>query len=136
MKNKKAIVLTILGILTLIVSLVGATYAYFTASSIDSTNTIKTTATTGTTGVISLTNPTPSMHLNLSVNDMAEDNLGTYYATNDSEKDYDEEAIQREIAVVSVTGGEEDEGLIMRFVFGEKTDISNVGDFIAFETML
>ncbi len=37
--------------------------------------------------------------------------------------------------LAGVTGGEEDEGLIMRFVFGEKTDISNVGDFIAFETM-
>ena len=37
--------------------------------------------------------------------------------------------------LAGVTGGEEDEGLIMRFVFGEKTDISEVGDYIAFETM-
>lgn len=37
--------------------------------------------------------------------------------------------------LAGVTGGEEDEGLIMRFVFGEKTDIGDVGDYIAFETM-
>lgn len=37
--------------------------------------------------------------------------------------------------LAGVTGGEEDEGLIMRFVFGKKTNISDVGDYIAFETM-
>lgn len=37
--------------------------------------------------------------------------------------------------LANVTGADADEGLIMRFVFGEETDISEVGDFLAFEIM-
>ena len=36
--------------------------------------------------------------------------------------------------LADVTGGE-DIGLIQRFVFGEETDIGDVGDYIAFQTM-
>jgi len=105
MEDKKKITLTIIGVATLLVMVVSATFAYFAASTSNDKGITNVTASTETVGSIALTNPTGDLHLNLSVTDMAKDNLGIYYATDDDAKSYDETEIQREIAVAELTGG-------------------------------
>jgi len=90
--NKKKITLTIISVATLVVLVLSAILAYFRATT-SSSGTTKVIASAEEVGSIALTNPTPELHLNLSVSDMAQDNLGVYYATDDENKSYDEEAI-------------------------------------------
>jgi len=105
MEDKKKITLTIISVATLVVLVLSATFAYFRATTSSSGTTTKVTASAEEVGSIALTNPTPELHLNLSASDMAQDNLGVYYATDDENKSYDEEAIARDIAVATLSGG-------------------------------
>jgi len=99
--------LTIVGVVTLLILVLSATFAYFSAPVSNDKKPTNVTATTEAIGSIALSNPTGDLHLNLTVSDMAQDKLGSYWATNDSAKNYDEEEVQREIAVAELSGGAE-----------------------------
>jgi len=106
MDNKKTIIASIIGVALLVVLVVGATFAYFTTAVTNDDGETLVTGKTDAIGSIALTNPTSNLHITLSALDMAQSNLGAYYATNDSTKNYDTEEVQREIAVATLTGGE------------------------------
>ena len=108
MDNKKTIIASIIGVTLLVVLVVGATFAYFTTTVLNDEGVTNVTGKTDAIGSISLTNPTANLHLSLSALDMSEDNKNTnYYETDDATKNYDIEEVQREIAVATITGGED-----------------------------
>lgn len=108
MKDKKHLILTIIGITGMLILIFGATFAYFGVTFTNDEGITNVIVDAGDIGSISLSNPTPNLHLSLSVDDMSLDNVGDYYATNDSEKHYDTEEVQRDIAVATLTEGAND----------------------------
>jgi len=106
MNSKKTIIASIIGVAMLVVLVVGATFAYFTTAVTSDNGETLVTGKTDAIGSISLTNPTSNLHITLNALDMAQDNLNTYYATNDASKNYDTEEVLRDIAVATLTGGE------------------------------
>jgi len=106
MDNKKTIIASIIGVALLVVLVVGATFAYFTTAVTNDNGETLVTGKTDAIGSISLTNPTSNLHITLNAIDMAQDNLNTYWATNDATLNYDSEEVQRDIAVATLTGGE------------------------------
>jgi len=86
--NKKVIISTIIAVVFLVTLIVSATYAYFNASN-NASGTTNLDATTETIGNVVVTNPTENLYLKLSASDMQESNKGnSYFATNDSNKNY------------------------------------------------
>jgi len=106
MDNKKTIIASIIGVALLVVLVVGATFAYFTTAVTNDDGETLLTGKTDAIGSISLTNPTSKLHITLNAIDMAQDNLNTYWATNDATLNYDSAEVQRDIAVATLTGGE------------------------------
>ena len=108
MKDKKHLILTIIGITGMLILIFGATFAYFGVTFTNDEGITHVDIDAGDIGSISLSNPTPNLHLSLSADDMSLDNVGEYYATNDSSKYYDETQIPRDIALATLTGGTND----------------------------
>jgi len=106
MDNKKTLIASIIGVALLVVLVAGATFAYFTTAVTNDNGETLVTGKTDAIGSISLTNPTSNLHITLNALDMTQDNLNTYYATNDATLNYDSEEVQRDIAVATLTGGE------------------------------
>jgi len=106
MDNKKTIIASIIGVALLVLTVVGATFAYFTTVTSNDEGETLVTGKTDAIGSISLTNPTSNLHITLNALDMAQDNLNTYWATNDATLNYDSAEVQRDIAVATLTGGE------------------------------
>lgn len=104
MDKKNTMLLTVIAVATLLVAVVGATFAYFTASN-SATGATNVTTTTEKVGAVVVSNPTGSMHLNLTAAQMAIDTKGTsYYATNAEDK-YSATAVNAPIAKLEATGG-------------------------------
>jgi len=105
MNDKKRIILTVIGIVFILILIFGATYAYFSVEVTNDNGVTNVDVDADEIGSVALTNPTPNLHLSLSSKDMSLDNVGEYYATNDSNKYFDEEKIQREILGINLIGG-------------------------------
>ena len=111
MEKKKSMYLTIIAVATLLVMTIGATFAYFavTSTTANSTSTIETT-TTAKHGVVTLTTENAGLKINLTAEDMSNNKKGTnYYSVPiSSAESYEASGTLREIAVLGVTGGEDD----------------------------
>jgi len=105
MEKKNTMLMTIIAVATLLVAIIGASFAYFTATTNDGGGMTIVTSTTETIASVNLNNPTETLKIKLTANDMAEDNLGTYWATDNVANNYDSNAIQRAIAVATVDEG-------------------------------
>ena len=107
MEKKNTILLTVIAVATLLIAVVGATFAYFTAGQTNAGGTTTVTATSESVGSVTLTNETENLHLTLSASDMAQNNLGVYWATDVADANYDEVMTPRNIATATLTGGSE-----------------------------
>ena len=94
-KQKKKLIITSIFMLLLVVA---ASFAYYEMNSTESITSVF-TSNFGETGGVSLTGPTPNLHIKLTNKDMHYTKEGTsYYATDDNNKNYDTEAVPRTIA--------------------------------------
>ena len=108
--DKKALVLTILVGLTMLLMTVGSAFAYYAVvSTTENSTTATITGRTQRIGVVSLTNEITNLKIATTSNDMSKVNQRNYYSTLTTNADgYDNEANLREIALLSVNGGEND----------------------------
>jgi len=123
MDKKNTMLLTVIAVATLLVAVVGATFAFFTASNTASGET-KVTTTTETVGSVTVTNPTPAMHLYLAAADMTEAAAGTkgvdYWATTDPDENHVAAAEHNPVSQVSVSGTKEGASTVYECTFDMK----------------
>ena len=113
--SKKSIILLVFTTMLLLALIVGAAYAYYSVQITNSEASKKVVTTIPKVGTISLSSPTPYMHINLTSQNMPQGDLVTALYATDTEKDYDEEEIPRSIGKISVIGGEDETEYVCSF---------------------
>ena len=109
-EKKKQKVVILIGLVTLLIAVLGATYAYFQISTNTESSNTNITGKTPPKSLVTLTQGTSNLHLNISASDMSYENrTKEYYGTDVEEKAYEENESDgtKTIASVELSGGEE-----------------------------
>ena len=107
-EKKKQKVVILIGLVTLLLAVLGATYAYFQISTNTESSNTNITGKTPPKSLVTLTQGTSNLHLNISASDMSYSNRTKEYYGTDGEDPYvgTEDLGTKTIASVELSGGE------------------------------
>ena len=106
-KNKKRMILMLIGLFVSLLAVVGATYAYFSITGTNNSQSTVITNTFGESGNVTLTGSN-TLHITLNATDMATNNKGNiYYATDVQSENYKTTSTSYEVAKAQVVGGDD-----------------------------
>ena len=105
---KKNMIFFILALVFFLALVVGTTYAYFNVTSNTDTTNSRLLTRVPEAGSVSLINPSKNLHIRLNAVNMQEKDTLKELWTTDTEDDYDEEEIPREVSKLELIGGNDD----------------------------
>lgn len=111
MERKNTMLLTVIAVATLLVAVVGATFAYYSVVNGTDSSTTNVNTSTEKIGTVTLQNLIPSLYLNVTATQMAQDNAGDdFYAVagNDATATASATSVTHDIAKIKSENGETD----------------------------